>query len=231
MGEPLPEGALVRLLHRAVVGEDAAREELVARLWVAIVPYVRGLVRHRDDADDLAKDLAQDALIRILPKLWRCRATVDAEVVSWALSTAHRVMLDDYRRHIQSEVRRLSPEVESLVYEHAEERLFQCERYRPETVLDRLVRSTVRNLPGDLQRLLELRVFQGATWEEVGEALGTTAAGAKRRFQRAQVALRRTLLQRADQLPPRKRAVAQAYLRRLKPEGGDSGGGNTSARR
>lgn len=216
MNEPLPEGALVKLLHRAVVGEEAAREELVARLWVAVVPYIRKLVRHRDDADDLANDLAQEALIRMLPRLWRCRALVDAEVVAWALSTAHRVMLDDYRRHVQVEVRRLSPELESVVYEHPAESRFQCERYRPETVLDRLVRSTIRDLPVELQRLLELRVHQGATWQEVADELGTTAAGAKRRFQRAQATLRRILVRRAEQLPPRKRAVAQAWFRRFR---------------
>lgn len=81
--------------------------------------------------------------------------------------------------------------------------------------MDRLMRTTMKSLPAELQSLLELRVLQGATWTEVGNSLGTTAAGAKRRFQRAQVTLRQELLQRVEKLPARKRAVAQACLRRF----------------
>lgn len=132
MHEPLPEGALVALLYKSVGANDAAREELLSRLWVAIYPYVYGLVRHRDDAEDLADDLTQETLLRILPKLWLCRATVDAEVVSWALTVAHHVMIDDYRKHIQRDVRRLSPELESIVYHEYNHPLSCCHSTRPE---------------------------------------------------------------------------------------------------
>ncbi|HEX8271540.1 MAG TPA: sigma-70 family RNA polymerase sigma factor [Longimicrobiaceae bacterium] len=215
MQEPLPEGALVALLYRSVGASETAREELLARLWVAIFPYVHGLIRNRDDAEDLAEDLTQETLLRLLPKLWLCRATVDAEVVSWALTIAHRVVIDEYRRHVRVDVRRLSPELEAVAYHDAGDHPHSCERYRPENVMERLMRTTMTGLPTELQRLLELRVLRGATWTEVGDSLGTTAAGAKRRFQRAQVALRRELLQRAEKLPPRKRAVVQAFLRRF----------------
>jgi len=215
MHSPPPEGILVPLLRQAVRGDEAAREELVAHLWVFLLPYVRKQARSRDDARDLAQDLAQDAMLRILRNLYRCQATVDAEVAAWALAIAHNVVLDDYRAHVRLELHRLSPELEALTYRFADGPYRPCEQYRPETILDALVRSTIRGLPADLRKLLELKILHDATWADVGEALGTTAAGAKRRFQRAQGTIQREILRRTEALPSKKRAIARACLRRL----------------
>lgn len=215
MPQRLPNGSLVALLRRAATGDECAHDELLTYLRAAALPYARKQVRSRADAGDLADDVVQEALLRMSGNLWRCRATVDAEVVSWAVRITYRVLVDNHRKRAREMIRRLSPELETLLYASTESTWQPCERSRPESVLDRLVRSTISSLPPDLQRLLELRVFQGAKWEEIGEELGTTASGAKRRFQRAQAALQRELLERAEKLPHAKRIVARRCLSRL----------------
>lgn len=57
---------------------------------------------------------------------------------------------------------------------------------------------------------MHLRAQHRLTWPEIGAAIQTTAAGAKRRFQGAQVELRTRLVEGVEELPARdRRDVAQ----------------------
>jgi DNA-directed RNA polymerase specialized sigma24 family protein len=77
------------------------------------------------------------------------------------------------------------------------------------------VQKVVRGLPRETQTLLELRVDGGETWPSIAHALRTTAAGAKRRFQRAQERLRRELQDGVDGLPVRQQEALRERLRRI----------------
>lgn len=78
--------------------------------------------------------------------------------------------------------------------------------------LGRLLLEAQSVLSEGTQEVIRRRLIYSESWEEAGRAAGTTAGGAKRRWQRAQERLRREVLQRARALPEQMR---REVLRRL----------------
>ncbi len=204
-----PDWPLLATLHRAQGGERHAQEKLLATLHIPIRNYVSGHTGHMPDGGDLADDVAQETLIRIATRLQSCRATTDPQVLAWALAIA-RTRLIDY-------LRRVEPGIERLEFEVAEPDGARGRAPEPDgAALGSILRKVVRSLPPETRALLELRVDHGESWSDIASVLRTTAAGAKRRFQRAQARLRRELDAQADRLPVRQREAVHERLRRLK---------------
>jgi RNA polymerase sigma factor (sigma-70 family) len=159
------------------------------------------------DGEDLADDVAQETLIRIVSRLDACRASVDLQVLAWALAIA-RTRLADHLRVVLADVERMNDETTSIASPTAS-------ASTPSSalgVLGRLVRKVVRTLPEDTRLLLDLRVTQGETWPSIARLLGTSAAGAKRRFQRAQTRLQREINEQAARLPANQKKAVQERL-------------------
>jgi RNA polymerase sigma-70 factor (ECF subfamily) len=206
--EPSPDGLLLTALRRAQTGDPEAEEMLLATLHAPILNYVKGYTRRMPDDGDVADDVAQETLIRMATRLRSCRAESDDQVLGWALAIA-RTRLADYLRRIPPAVERMTDDVAGPTYS-------PTDTSGAGTALRGLVRRVVRSLPRETRVLLELRVERGESWAEVAQALRTTAAGAKRRFQRAQARLQRELEGSADRLPVSQREEVHAQLKRLK---------------
>jgi RNA polymerase sigma factor (sigma-70 family) len=202
-------GTLLDTLHRAQTGDPEARETLLTTLHVPIRDYVAGQTHRLPDSTDVADDVAQETLIRILTRLHACRASTDRQVLAWALAVA-RTRLIDHMRRIQPRVERMDDvaAVPAPVEPDSSE--------SDPAVLAGAVRKVVRGLPQETRTLLELRVEHGETWPAIAHALRTTAAGAKRRFQRAQERLRRDLQDGLEGLPVRQREALRERLRRIR---------------
>lgn len=207
--EPPPDRLLLATLRRAQSGDPGAQETLLATLHAPILNYVQGYTRRMPDDRDVADDVAQETLIRMATRLHSCRAESDDQVLGWALTIA-RTRLADYQRRIPPAVERMADDVAGPAYSPTDV------PGPGEAALRGLLRKVVRGLPLETRVLLELRVERGESWAEVARALRTTAAGAKRRFQRAQVRLRRELDGSAERLPVHRREEVHARLKRLK---------------
>lgn len=206
--DPPPDGLLLATLRRAQSGDPEAQETLLATLHAPIFDYVKGYTRRMPDDRDVADDVAQETLIRMATRLGSCRAESDDQVLGWALAIA-RTRLADY-------LRRIPPGMERMVDDVAGPSDSPADTTGAGAALRGLVRRAVRSLPRETRVLLELRVERGESWADVAQALRTTAAGAKRRFQRAQDRLRRELNGSADRLPVSQREEVHAQLKRLK---------------
>jgi RNA polymerase sigma factor (sigma-70 family) len=211
MPESRPDGALVGWLERAVRGDPAAREALLEALYVPLRRYARRQAFGWIEPDEVAKDVAQDALIRITARLDSCHAHSDAQVVSWALAIARNVLIDRAREHPASVFVRLGPACEPRLSETTT----QDAPSHGDRVLRRVVRSVLRALPADRALLLKLRLQLGERWTDVGAELGTTWCAARRRFQRLQASLRKDLTRRVEDLPPEEREAIERRIRRF----------------
>lgn len=201
--------ALLDTLHRAQAGNPEARETLLATLHVAVRDYVAGHTHRMPDGADVADDVAQETLIRILTRLHTCRASSDRQVLAWALAVARTRLIDHVRR-----IRPRGERMDDLSDVPAPAKPDASKS--DSTDLAGAVRKVVRGLPRETRTLLELRVEHGETWPAIAHALRTTAAGAKRRFQRAQERLRRELQDGVEGLPVRQREALRERLRRIR---------------
>lgn len=192
--------ALARTVTSGADGADAALNDLLVRLYHPLRSFVERRLAGMPDIDDLAHDAAQDALLSIARELPTCRATTDRQLLTWALTTVQRKAIDLLRspdalahsRRSQVDPAALPlPAPESWTDERDEASLDQSE-----LILWELTQTLLGAASPAARPVLWARGAEGATWAEVGEALGIAPTAAKRRFQRAQRHLRQLITQR-----------------------------------
>lgn len=205
---------------------EAAREEddeALSRLLEAVRPqvhaYLRSRLRSQPGTDSLSEELTQSVLLRLVRSIGGCRAEAPAQFRAWVRTIARRAAVDWYRKR--------QPELDRRARGHLsdcrEERLRGIrsesgvlrdeEDVAPERrVLGRLLWEAQSVLSEGTRTVIRRRLLFGDTWEAAGAAIDTSAGGAKRRWQRAQVRLQKEVLERARELP---RPLREEVLRRL----------------
>jgi RNA polymerase sigma-70 factor (ECF subfamily) len=173
---------VAQLIPAAAEGDAAALGELLAALLPIAERYTRPFLASRRDGYDAHQDLLQEWTVRVLRALPNCRATEDEQLVDWALAIARRTVAQFYRTewsHMSG--REDIADCSIDVYGQATPE----DETDPESELRLALREAYANLSTSAAEICWMRLVQGASWEEVGVAFGTTTSGAKRRFQRA----------------------------------------------
>lgn len=205
--------SLVELCRRAKAGNAEAMDAVLRTFQEPVHRYLARRLAQCPDGHDVAGDLRQEVLLRAAGGLARCHFDNEQRPLAWVLRIARNVLVDHVRAE-RTRHRLVSPDTLELLAERAA--LAQWQSVSPEGDpggrLDDVAARAMAGLPRRTVELLRLRVQMGCTWPEVAAALGTTTSGAKRRFQRAQVALRARLLAVLDALP---QAESEILLRAL----------------
>lgn len=208
MPSSTPHHGLVTLASAASDGCEQALELLLVEVHVHVSRCCRAWLSRI--GDDAACETAQEALVRIARGIATCRATRDEALLAWCRAVARNAALDRLREH------RREWEVRVLTEEFGEAECDQGHAPRSAAVIALLevVDEALSAEPDSVHALLWHRVVRHDSWAEVGAALGLTAAGAKRRYQRTAARLRRRTesLLRTTDIPGREEA-----LRRLAP--------------
>lgn len=203
-------GRLYRLLLDARKGSAASRGELLR----ALRPRILGLILKRMGgtaaAHEVAEDITQDVLLRIHDALAYCKARSEAQFMAWSFTIARHAIIDWRRKRAVEDA--ASGDARALTSMNAAE--VALERSSPEDrLLGELLLAAQATLNADTQEIIRQRLLYGATWRAAGEAVGTTAGGARRRWQRALVRLRREVLEEIADLEDEK--LRRGVLRRL----------------
>jgi RNA polymerase sigma-70 factor (ECF subfamily) len=222
-----PGGSLVDLGRLAQAGSAVALDRLLHRVEGPVYRFLVARVRAAPDAEDLALDLCQEALIRAAGSLGRCTFASDGRLLAWMLTIARNVLLDHVRQaRGRGEVRG------DPLWGRAAAPGSPGDDPPAPRLLESLAAEALAEVPETTAELLRLRLVSGRSWKEVGDALGIAETAAKRRFQRAQTTLRRRILARVDALPADARRAARRRL--LPPDGaaprspaGDEAAGGT----
>jgi RNA polymerase sigma factor (sigma-70 family) len=170
--------------------------------------YLVGRLRAAPDAEDLARDLCQETLIRAAAAIGRSTFASDGRLLSWGLTIARNVLRD----HLRQARGRAEVRGEDHWGRAEAVGLLPGEEAPPPRRLETLAAEVLAEVPEATAELLRLRLMGGQTWNEVAQALGTSESAAKRRFQRAQAALRRKILARMDASPSEFRHAAPPPL-------------------
>ena len=216
---PFEEGCLSRNLSRARTGDEEALEALLHLLRPVLLRYARAQLFLDPEAEETARDLAQEALVRIVLGLRHCRAEADNQVIAWALAIIRNLCVDYFRTaHVPTF--RLSQLLDDDSFVREDFLTSGAGRESPRAgpgrrVLRRVLDEVLGTLPASALRLLKLRVEEDMTWNQIACELGLTRSAAKRRFQRMQARVRADAFLRIEGLTNRDRAAALRYLRRL----------------
>lgn len=185
------------LAAQAAAGDPASLERLLEELYVPVRDYYRGWLARRPDADDLAQDLTQEAMVSLVRGIARCRARTDGQVMAWGLSIARSRALD----YLRSERRDVTAgaeggEVEELTAAASLEAWRGGEEEGEGSSLTPELEALARfhdALPEPTQQVLWHRLVLGADWNEVAAETGLTHRTVQRRYQRVQEAARAAL--------------------------------------
>ncbi len=213
------DGYLSRSLFRAREGDKEALESLLRLLRPVLFRYARAQLFLDPEAEETARDLTQEAMVRIVLGLGQCRALADTQVIAWALAIIRNLCVDHFRT-VHAPTFRFSQMLEENSCVREDFLLASSERAptppgRGRRVLHRVLDEVVETLPAPALRLLQLRVEESMTWSQIARELGLTRSAAKRRFQRMQTSVRNDALRRIKNMCARDRAAALLYLRRL----------------
>lgn len=199
---------LVDLAAAAKDGCEHALERLLAHVHVHVVRSCRAWLA--GVGDGAAEEAAQEALVRIATGLHACRAGTDEAFFAWCHAVARNAATDRLREHLREwEVRALSDELAKV----------ECDRDAGEqsVAVDALLAVLDEALGTETEAvhaLLWHRVVRDDSWEEAAHALGLTAAGAKRRFQRTVARVRRKVECLLAQSDDPARVYARRWLAR-----------------
>jgi DNA-directed RNA polymerase specialized sigma24 family protein len=176
---------LVDLAAAAKDGCEHALERLLAHVHVHVFRSCRAWLA--GVGDGAAEEVAQEALVRIAAGIHTCRAGTDDVLFAWCHAVARNATMDRLREHFREwEVRALCDELAKVECD-----LDAGEQSVALNALLAVLHEALGTEPEAVHALLWHRVVRHDSWEEAAHALGLTAAGAKRRFQRTVARVRR----------------------------------------
>jgi RNA polymerase sigma-70 factor (ECF subfamily) len=167
---------------------DGALEELLERYDRRIRSCARRMAVDRDAVEDLV----QETFLRVLSSLPGFEGK--SAFSTWLYRLAHNTCIDSFRRTTRQRAHRTGQDDQSLLEEFLAQD-DQEESEDPEVHLEHELASCyvgwlLSTLSAGNRRVIELRLLDGRSTEEVARLLGTTIDGVKSRLRRARAQLR-----------------------------------------
>jgi RNA polymerase sigma-70 factor (ECF subfamily) len=168
------------LMAAYVAGDSRAFERLFARL----APRVHGffLRSFRDPA--VADDLLQVTFMKVHRARERWDRTL--KLAPWLFSVAARVRLDELRKRL-----RLAEDADEEALARADEQAPRDDP--PDSGVQDAVRAALDRLPESQRTVIHLHRYEGMTFPEIAQVLGTSAGAVKLRAFRGYETLRKEL--------------------------------------
>ena len=176
------------LLNRYLSGDRSAISQLIDRHSTRVRDYIRMMVRDRDVADDIL----QETLIKVVRVIDEGRYADTGKFLSWVLRIAHNQVIDYFRSQKGS---RTVSEAE------AGYNVLGTLRFAERTVEDRMVdeqiEADVRRLsdclPEEQREVVVMRYYAGMSFQEIAEQTEVSINTALGRMRYALINLRKMI--------------------------------------
>lgn len=175
------------LLVRWQDGEDAARDELVARLYPDLAQIAAAKLRGEYNSSLSSGDLINAAVLRLI-QADHARLADRAHIIALASRLMRHILIDHAR--LKSSAKRRHVKVELCTSIDGEQRL---DLIALEAALIRL-----GAIDGELMELVEMRYFGGMTVEDIAVVTNLSAPTVKRRWRAARAWLATVLANDVD---------------------------------
>lgn len=170
------------LMVRAAQGEEAAYRLLVERWQGPVFGFLERMMRSREEA----LDLGQETFLRVYAQTKRYRP--EGRFPSWLFRIAGNLARSALRRRRVVRWLRFDP----ALHDHAVPG-DPMDRRRERAEARRTIRDALARLPDRQRQVVLLRRYQGLTYRQIAEAMGTTVPAIESLLQRAIASLRRDL--------------------------------------
>ena len=176
------------LLGQYLAGDQSAISQLIDRHSRRVRDYIRMMVKDRD----LADDILQETLIKVVRVIDEGRYTDSGKFLSWVLRIAHNQVIDYFRQQKQQK---------QLTEADAGYDVLGTLRFAEPTVEDRMIseqiatdlRNLVEELPAEQREGVKMRYYANLTFKEIAEATDVSVNTALGRMRYALINLRRMI--------------------------------------
>ena len=182
----------------ALQGEERARDHALSDLSQILIRGLEAVLRPRVDhqAEAMAQDVAQEAMMRILDRLDTFRG--ESRFTTWAQKVAVRMALTKLRRKRWNNVQLSDLSdgkniLRDLMQDH---RRSPDEEAGMKMAMDAVLQSIENDLTDRQRRAMQAVVLEGMPLEEVAKRMGSTRNALYKLMHDARHRLKRTLKQR-----------------------------------
>ena len=176
------------LLEMYQQGNREAISQLLERHARRVRDYVRILVKDNDVADDLT----QEVLIKVVKVLDEGRYTDKGRFQPWLLRVAHNRVLDYFRAQKQ---------VKTISESSAGFDILGSKNFAEPSIEDRLVseqqaeevRQLIEHLPAEQREVVKMRYYEGLSFKEIAEHTGVSINTALGRMRYALINMRQMI--------------------------------------
>jgi len=179
------------LLEMYQQGNREAVSQLLERHTRRVRDYVRMMVKDNDVADDLT----QEVLIKVVKVLDEGRYTDKGRFLPWVLRIAHNRVLDYFRA--QKQVKTVNES--SAGFDILGSKNFAEPSIEESIILDQRaeeVRALVEELPDEQREVVKMRYYEGLSFKEIAEQTGVSINTALGRMRYALINMRQMIKKR-----------------------------------
>lgn len=176
------------LLNRYLSGDRGAISQLIDRHSNRVRDYIRMMVKDRD----LADDILQNTLIKVVRVIDEGRYADTGKFLSWVLRIAHNQVIDYFRSHKSSK---------TVNESDAGYNVLGTLRFADSTVEDKMIseqiaadiRRLVNHLPEEQREVVMLRYYSGLSFQEIADQTEVSINTALGRMRYALINLRKMI--------------------------------------
>lgn len=176
------------LLNNYLSGDSAAISQLIERHSRRVRDYIRMMVKDADVADDVL----QETLIKVVRVIDEGRYVDNGKFLSWVLRIAHNQVIDYFRSQKSAK---------TINESDAGYNMLGTLRFAERTVEDNIiseqieddVRRLVEHLPDEQREVVKLRYFSGLSFQEIADQTGVSINTALGRMRYALINLRKMI--------------------------------------
>ena len=176
------------LLNNYLSGDSAAISQLIDRHSRRVRDYIRMMVKDADVADDVL----QETLIKVVRVIDEGRYVDNGKFLSWVLRIAHNQVIDYFRSQKSAK---------TINESDAGYNMLGTLRFAERTVEDNIiseqieadVRRLVEHLPDEQREVVKLRYFSGLSFQEIADQTGVSINTAVGRMRYALINLRKMI--------------------------------------
>lgn len=179
------------LLEQYQQGNREAVSQLLERHTRRVRDYVRMMVKDNDVADDLT----QEVLIKVVKVLDEGRYTDKGRFLPWVLRIAHNRVLDYFRAQKQAKtVSESSAGFDILCSKNFAEPSIEDTLISEQQAEE--VRALIEELPDEQREVVRMRYYEGLSFKEIAEHTGVSINTALGRMRYALINMRQMIKKR-----------------------------------
>ena len=170
-------------------GEESAFEVLLLRHQSRIFTFIISKVRDHD----LANDLFQDTLIKVINTLKSGKYNDEGKFLPWVMRIAHNLVIDHFRKHNRvkmiSETTYQNPEY--TIFHTLSDQSLNVEQEMIKDELETQLIELIEFLPESQKEVLKMRLYQDLSFQEIADQEDVSINTALGRMRYALINLRK----------------------------------------